>query len=304
MGTTYHITLVSESPDWAADQLMSDIDSVLERVNDQMSTYRPDSELSRFNRYAAFAPFSVSPDTALVVEEALRLGRMTGGALDVTVGPLVNLWGFGPDGRPERVPTQREIEHTRQRTGLNKLFTSTHALQKREPTLYVDLSAIAKGYGVDVVADYLRDQGIDNFMVEIGGELRTMGFNHKRLDWRIAVEKPVQGSRAIQRIVTPKNNGLATSGDYRNYFEQDGIRYSHTIDPATGKPIDHRLVSVTVVHPSAMTADGLATALMVMGPERGLEFARSKRLAVLIMVKTNQGFVEYNTPEFSPFLVD
>lgn len=304
MGTTYHITLVAEAPEWNAETLKSDIDKLLERVNDQMSTYRPDSELSRFNRYAALAPFSVSGDTALVVEEAIRLGRLTDGALDVTVGPLVNLWGFGPDAQPERVPTQQVIEQTRLRTGLDKLFTSAEALLKREPKLYVDLSAIAKGYGVDVVAGYLREQGITDFMVEIGGELRTMGSNERGVGWRIAVEKPAQGERAVQRVIAPQDNGLATSGDYRNYFERDGVRYSHTIDPATGKPINHRLVSVTVVHPSAMTADGLATAIMVMGPDKGLEFARSEYLAVLMLVKTDQGFVEYNTPAFTPYLVN
>ncbi|KAB0670970.1 FAD:protein FMN transferase ApbE [Aeromonas veronii] len=305
MGTYYSIKVADSSITDPA-KLQAEVDVLLERVNDQMSTYRPDSELSRFNLSRDNKPVVVSRDTARVVTEAIHIGRESQGALDVTVGPLVNLWGFGPDKKPTKVPSDELITQTRQKTGLGNLhvITSVDAdtLQKDIPDLYVDLSAIAKGFGVDKVAEYLESLGARNYLVEIGGELRINGVNGKGHPWRVAIEKPTAGTGTVQEVIVPGDNGVATSGDYRNYYELDGQRFSHTIDPRSGKPIQHRLVSVTVIHPSCMTADGLATVFMVMGTEKSLAYANERGLAIFVITKTDNGFEEAYSDAFKPYL--
>nr|WP_145555836.1 FAD:protein FMN transferase [Yersinia canariae] len=304
MGTSYSIKYMSDSATLSPEKLQQEIDRELEQVNNQMSTYRPNSELSRFNKSQQVdTPFPVSFATAKVVREAIRINRLTDGALDVTVGPLVNLWGFGPEGRPNVVPTDAEIDKRREWVGIDKLAVENGTLIKRIPELYVDLSAIAKGYGVDVVAEYLEAQNINNYMVDIGGEVRTRGNNGENKPWRIAIEKPVAGSeQSAQEIIEPGRMAIATSGDYRNYFEQNGVRYSHTIDPGTGRPINHRLVSITVLDPSCMTADGLSTGLGVLGPERGMALANLLGIPVFMIVKTDEGFEEHFSESFKPYL--
>lgn len=305
MGTYYSVKVVGAG-DSQAEVLQAEIDRRLELVNDQMSTYREHSELSRFNQYRDQAPFKVSSDTARVVTAALQLGRDSNDALDVTVGPLVNLWGFGPDARPTHIPTDEQLAETKAETGLAHLSVITKAdgdyLQKSLPGLYVDLSSIAKGFGVDVVSEYLSEQGLTNHLVEIGGEVRTSGLNAHGQDWRIAVEKPGQGESMVQQVVALANTSVATSGDYRNYYELDGERVSHTIDPATGHPIRHRLASVTVIHPSCMIADGLATALTVMGTDKALAYAERHGLAVYLLTKTDDGFRVDMSEAFKKYL--
>ncbi|WP_102797492.1 FAD:protein FMN transferase [Bowmanella denitrificans] len=301
MGTTYHIKFVNHQG-LDEQQLQADIDAALALVNKQMSTYDPDSELSRFNQWQSSEPFPLSAQTLSVMREAKRLGQISAGKLDVTVGPLVNLWGFGPKARPEHVPEQQVIDAAKAQTGLEKLHLHADSASKSQPDLYVDLSTIAKGYGVDVVADILDDRGLHDYLVEIGGEMRLSGQKANGSAWRVAIEKPLSGERAVQQIISVGNNAVATSGDYRNYFEENGVRYSHLIDPTTGYPIQHNLVSVTVVHPSSMTADGLATAINVMGAEQGVAFATEHKLAVLLITREKDGFKAYNSPEFEPFL--
>ncbi|KOO02493.1 FAD:protein FMN transferase [Vibrio nereis] len=302
MGTTYNIKYISGEGIPAPDDLQKEVDRLLEEVNDQMSTYREDSELSRFNQHSTSEPFSVSTQTATVVKEAIRLNKVTLGALDVTVGPLVNLWGFGPEARPEIVPTDADLAERRAKTGIEHLQVSGNLLQKEIPSLYVDLSTIAKGWGVDVVADYIQSQGVVNYMVEVGGEMRLKGVNREGVPWRIAIEKPSVEERAIQEIIEPGDMAIATSGDYRNYFERDGIRYSHIINPETGKPISHKVVSVTVLDKSSMTADGLATGLMVLGEVKGMQVAQEHNIPVLMIVKTDDGFEELTSEAYKPFI--
>ncbi len=302
MGTTYNIKYINSDNIPSSEILHKEAERLLEQVNDQMSTYRPTSELSRFNRYQGAEPFDVSPETALVVQEAIRLHKLTLGALDVTVGPLVNLWGFGPEARPEAIPSQEELDRRRANIGIEHLTANGNQLQKAIPQLYVDLSTIAKGWAVDVIANYMESQGVSDYMVEIGGEIRMKGKNREDLGWRIAIEKPDVNQRVIQQIIEPGDMSVATSGDYRNYFEHDGIRYSHIINPTTGKPINHKVVSVTVLHPSSMTADGLATGLMVLGEEAGLNVANKNQLAVFMVVKTEHGFKEVYSDAFSRYL--
>lgn len=300
MGTHYTVKVVDPDGEFPLESARVDIDALLRAANAAMSTYDPNSELSRFNADRSTEWQPVSPDLALVVAEAIRIGQATGGALDVTVGPLVNLWGFGPEIGEREVPDAKRLQETRRRVGLGHLSVRTDppGLRKGIPELYVDLSAIAKGYAVDKLSEYLLARGFGSFMVEVGGEVRVSGANGEGVPWRIGVESPTPGGRAVQRVLQPGVSGLATSGDYRNFFEAEGKRYSHTLDPATGRPVEHRLASVTVLHASAMTADGLATALMVMGPEAGLAFAAEQKLAVYMISSGATGFEESYSPAF------
>lgn len=302
MGTTYNVKYLPQKDAPSREQFQREIDRLLEEVNDQMSTYRKDSELSRFNQSRSSDSFTVSSQTATVVKEAIRLNALTMGALDVTVGPLVNLWGFGPEARPEVVPSDTELAERKAMTGIEHLKVEGNSLQKDLPNLYVDLSTIAKGWGVDVVADYMQSQGIKNYMVEVGGEIRLKGHNREGISWRIAIEKPDVNQRAVQEIIEPGNMAMATSGDYRNYFEREGIRYSHIIDPRTGRPIHNKVVSVTVLDKSCMTADGLATGLMVLGEEKGMQVAEKENIPVLMIVKTDDGFKEFTSSAYAAYV--
>jgi len=306
MGTTYNIKVVATIEQVETLKLHEKIEAVLKQVNQQMSTYIPDSEISVFNKSQSTEPVEISAGFARVLAESIRLGKLSGGKLDITVGPLVNLWGFGPKHSPETVPSDEALASARARIGLQYLHLDGRQLSKSIPNLYIDLSTTAKGYGVDIVAELIEDNGIGNYIVEIGGEMRLKGFKHTGELWAIAIEKPILDpsgvQRAIHEVVIPKDNAVATSGDYRIYFEADGQRFSHIIDPATGKPINHHLVSVTVITPSSMTADGLSTTLMVMGAEQGMAFAQQHGLAALFISKTDHGFTEQFTVKFKQYL--
>jgi thiamine biosynthesis lipoprotein len=313
MGTTFSVKALKpaeleSTPTSKLNLLLSnDIGEILEKVNRQMSTWLEDSEISRFNRYRETGWFNVSSDTALVTAEALRVSRLSGGAFDITVGPLVNLWGFGPEkiNADRQIPTDEQINGAMQKIGCQKLAARSvpPAIKKEIPELRCDLSAIAKGFGVDKVAEYLESRGYGNYLVEIGGEVRVKGINLKGTPWRVAIAAPGPGGESpYQKIVLLKNTAMATSGDYFNYFEKDGVRYSHTIDPVTGRPITHKLASVTVIHDSCMTADALATALDVMGPEKGYELAVKENLPVFLVIREGNAFVEKMTPQFKRLL--
>lgn len=299
MGTTYNVKYTSHAATPSPEAMQAEIDAVLASINSLMSTYDDSSELSRFNQWQSSEPFPMSAETLTVMKEALRLGELSDGVLDVTVGPLVNLWGFGPQATPEKVPSAERIAEARSMTGLDKLHLGDGFASKSVASLYVDLSTIAKGYGVDRIAELLASYDLVNYLVEIGGEMRVAGVKANGQAWRIAVEKPVSHQRAVQKILTIGNNAIATSGDYRNYYERNGVRYSHLIDPRSGYPIDHNLVAVTVVHPSSMTADGLATALNVMGKDDALALANQQGIAVLLIVKEQESFKEYTSDAFN-----
>ena len=297
MGTTYNVKFVSVD-DVDTEKLAQQIEQSLIDINLLMSTYIQDSELSKFNRWSSIEPFPMSAQTLDVLNEAKRLGDMSEGLLDVTVGPLVNLWGFGPQSRPVKIPTKALINVTRQLVGINKLKVGASWASKTVPALYVDLSTIAKGYAVDQLAELLGTHEITNFLVEIGGEMRLSGIKASGTPWKIAIEKPETDQRSVQKIISIGTNAVATSGDYRNYYETDGVRYSHLINPNTGYPISHNLVSVTVIHPSSMTADGMATALNVMGKEKALALAENFNIAVLLITKEKDGYTEYTSTKF------
>jgi len=301
MGTTYSVKWVDTDLK-RAESLHPLIDAKLVEINQQMSTYIKDSELSSFNQSPAGTEVKASDQLFEVLSLAHAISDETDGAFDITVGPLVNLWGFGPEGRIIKAPDNDEIVTLRERIGYQKLKLADSRLIRKEADIYVDLSAIAKGYAVDQLAKLLEQNGIEQYLVEIGGELRAKGEKPGQQPWRIAIESPQAGERGVQRIVQVRDVGIATSGDYRNYFEQDGVRYSHTIDPATAKPISHNLASVTVLSPQCAKADAYATAYSVMGPEAAYEHAIKHNVAAFFLIKSGNAFIEKMTPAFEPFL--
>lgn len=301
MGTSYSVKIAQVPESRGAAQLRQEIEDVLEDVNAHMSTYRPDSELSCFNRARDVDWLPASESLVEVVDEALAISEMTDGAYDVTVGPLVNLWGFGPDFEVLDSPSEQELTEVRRHVGYKLLHTRQMPpeIRKDDPRVYVDLSSLAKGYGVDRVAEHLESAGVGSYLVEIGGELRGRGRHPRGTPWRIGIETPTPGERSVFSIIGLEDLSVATSGDYRNYREVDGRRLSHIIDPYSGRPIEHAAVSVTVLDPSAMRADALATALLVLGPELGYRLAEAREIAAMFIVKKGAGFDDLKTPAFA-----
>jgi thiamine biosynthesis lipoprotein len=270
-----------------------------------MSTWRKNSELSKFNAFKKKTWFKVSHATANTVKKALKIGDLTHGAFDVTIGKVVNLWGFGPTKKPVKVPPKKVLQEALASNGYKKIEVrlTPPSLRKSNPNLYVDLSGIAKGYGVDIVAEHLESVSIHSYMVEIGGEMRLKGEKPGKQAWKIAIERPQVGTRAIHQILSPRNHGLATSGDYRNFFEDKGQRYSHLIDPRNGYPIKHRLVSVTVIADTSLEADAFATAFMVLGLNEGLAIAKKQKMAVMFLVRDGESFKDIHTTQFTQYMV-
>ncbi|MGB1292924.1 MAG: FAD:protein FMN transferase [Pseudoalteromonas sp.] len=303
MGTTYHIKAYAKQDKLDSLNLLPEVNQLLKDVNQSMSTYIKDSEINNFNRIPAGQVMPISADFRAVVAESIRLGESTK-TLDVTMGPLIDLWGFGPDKKPTKRPTDEALASMIAKIGVDKLKLTEQGLAKTIDGLELSFSATAKGYGIDKVAELLESHGITDYMVEIGGELRISGKKPNAKEWRIAIEQPdaEPGTRKVHRILAPGNNGMATSGDYRIFYEMDGVTYSHLIDPVTGMPTRHDLVSVTVLHPSAMTADGLATALTIMGMNKAQAYAEKNDLAVYLIAKSKDGLVTYSSPAFKPYL--
>lgn len=302
MGSSYHLSLVAPAEGLPLDA-QQQVERVLAEIDQQFSTWRDDSELARFNQQQTTEPVAVSAELVVVAQEALRLGQLSHGALDVTVGPLLKLWGFDRHQQPQNLPDDAAIASARALTGLDKLLVTDATLAKRLPQLSLDFSALVAGHAADRLATLVEGWGVNHYLLEVTGEMRVKGVHPAGRPWRIAVEKPIAGSgRSVERVVELRDVGVATSGDYRNFYEVDGRRYSHTINPQTGKPIDHLMVSVTVLHPSAMTADGWATALMAMGPDQAKLIAEQQRLAVLLILKQDGSFIEWSSSAMTPYL--
>ncbi len=304
-GTTYHINVVLPEDQARLQTLADGIDKALKGVDSSMSTWRADSELSTLNRQADQSEWTqLSPALFEVVQRAQEISAMTDGAFDVTIGPVVNLWGFGPEARLERAPSEAELAERLAVTGWEYLeLDADNRSIRTERAQYIDLSGIAKGYGVDVVARYLDSEGVQAYLVEIGGEVRANGRKPGGEAWRLAVEEPSEGARQVSKIVALTGMAMATSGDYRNYYESQGQRYSHTIDPDTGKPVGHNLASVTVLADDCMTADALATAFTVMGYERAARLATRENIPAYFIVRGDNGFETRQTPAFSSYVV-
>ena len=298
MGTTYHVTLVADQP--APDDLAEQIDQLLNVVDRSMSTYREDSEISTFNQISPHQQQTISNEFAQVLRVSQQVWEQTNGAFDPTVGPLVDLWGFGPVPTDDVVPDDSLIQLALESVGFGSVVLDGSILIKTKP-LSLDLSAVAKGYAVDQVADLLESLALPDYLVEIGGELRASGSNPEGQSWRVAIETPALMSQ-IQNIVAVHDAAVATSGDYRNYFERDGIRYSHTIDSRTGRPITHRLGSVTVIAKTCAEADAWATALMVLGEEAGMALANRHSMAVYMLVRANNDFQALSSEAFTNYV--
>jgi thiamine biosynthesis lipoprotein len=301
MGTSYNITVVTDAgrfPDGVEDA----VSELLDQLDQSMSTYKPDSELNRLNRLMVGEELSVSADLWQVLQGAQHIHALTLGAFDPTVGPLVDLWGFGPEDTGDKVPSELEITALLPKVDLGQLLLASDNKVSKVAAIDLDLSAIAKGYAAQQVAALLRTRGFKNFLVEVGGELQLAGHNRNGTHWRIAIEAPNLLQGGVEKVIAVTDMGVATSGDYRNYFEREGVRYSHTIDPRTGKPITHNLASVTVLADTAGVADALATAFMVMGAEKTLELAKQRDIPVYLLVKTDDGFHASYSEAFKPYL--
>lgn len=333
MGTSYHVSYVATLFNHPVKKVSARVHEALADVDRRMSTYKADSELMQFNRAPVGKPFNVSPDIVQLVIEAEEISRMSNGAYDITVGPLVNLWGFGPthwdkpgkettdseagvltnapefvqwmvNHYPGQLPSEEAIAEALAKVGYQSLKADpVKSTLTRFKPLFVDLSSIAKGYGVDQAAAALREQGINDYMVEVGGEVLVKGVKPNQQPWRLAVIGPEMGQNGVSALVEPGDKALATSGDYLNFFEVDGKRYSHTINPATGWPEAKRVAEVAVIADTSARSDALATMLMVLGDEKGLELANRLGIAARFAYYTESGFATVTSEAFKPYLV-
>lgn len=310
MGTSYHITLRATAQD--VKTIKSAIDARLNEVNQSMSTYVEDSTISKFNRLPSNQPLTIDADFKQVLNDSRTIFLASGSSFDPTVYPLVELWGFGSRMSVERLqspPSEEEIHALKDTIGLDKIVLTGDKIHKTHDGVGLDFSAIAKGYGVDVIASVLSTQyGIKDYMVEIGGEVATKGKNDKGKAWTLAIDAPIKDSTTQDRKVfttlrqpDAKTLHIATSGGYRNSVEYNGVRYSHTISPTTGKPVAHAAPSVTVIHDSVALADGWATALSAMPYEKALATANQHQIKALFIIENpdNTGFKMVKTQALS-----
>ena len=303
MGGTFSVKIVTPKNELETPGLQHvdrALRATLDRIEGLMSTWDRDSELSRFNRLTSLEPFALSPETFDVFKWSIDVGRLTGGALDVTIGPLVDAWGFGPGGARNALPTNQEIARLRESTGLDRIVLNPAArtVRKTVPDVRCDLSSVVPGYAADRLSSELSNRGFTDFLVDVGGEVLTRGRNEAGTAWQVAIERPAPNSDAIQRLVPISNLAITTAGDYRKYREVDGQRVAHILDPRTGRPLTHRLASVTVIDQLAVRADAFDTALMVLGTNEGMAVATKLNLAALFIERTDEGFSERATPRF------
>ncbi|BCE02349.1 FAD:protein FMN transferase [Marinicellulosiphila megalodicopiae] len=305
MGQVSYRVLVVTTPS-SQQSIQSGIDAQLDSVVELMSTYESDSQINQFNDSPLNEAFKLDQKTFDVLALSQKISEQTQGAFDITVGPLVDLWGFGPKAKPEQIPDPMQIMQSFNLIGYDSIVLDEKSLSAtKKQYRRVDLSAIAKGYAVDEIAHYLESKNINSYMIEVGGEIRLKGVKPNGNKWRIAIEIPQSDlNQQIQTTLSLTDISMATSGDYRNFFELDGVRYSHTIDPKTGYPINHHLASVTVLSEDCATADAMATALMVMGGEDGLKFANEHNISAYFIVKTKQGFDQFESSAYQQYFAE
>lgn len=302
MGTTYHVTIVADQP--APADLAEQIDRALSAVDQSMSTYKSQSELSQFNRLPLSEQVKASDQFWAVLQTSEKIWRQSAGAFDPSVGPVVDLWGFGPQASQDRIPEDSEIAAALENAGFEHLlFNRSEQAISKQKAIALDLSAVAKGYAVDQVAELLEMLALPDYLVEVGGEMRLSGSNPEGNPWRVAIELPSLMPQ-VQQVIEIHSGAVATSGDYRNYFEKEGVRYSHTIDPRSGKPITHNLASVTVIADHCADADAWATALMVLGEEEGIRIANQYAIPAYMLVREGDGFRVISSTAFEPYLQD
>jgi len=291
MGTSYTVQVAALPASMEAEALSERIDTLLGRLDKEVfSTYAPGSELSRLNRHPVGVPFEASAEMLAVLSLAQEISELSGGAFDVTVGPLVNLWGFGPDLGPEgdRIPDPSSLAQALALVDYSALIiNASRAEVIKTAAVAVDLSAIAKGFAVDEVALALEDEGVNDYFIEVGGELKMSGRKPDGSDWIPAIETPDPEQSSIYEIIHSRGEtlSLAGSGDYRNYFETDGVRYTHEIDPRTGRPVQHNLAAVYVIDSQAARADALATAFMILGLDAAKQLAAGLEQPVYLIYR-------------------
>lgn len=305
MGTTYTVRAVEPPGGVDPHALRIAVDDVLARIDSQTSAYRSDSDVSKFNASTSTEWTPAPAELAAIVRIAKEVSALTDGAFDITVAPLVQAWGFGPGSPPPASPAESLLTAMIERSGDAKLHVRAQppALRKDDSALSIDLNGIAPGYAVDLIAEQLVRMGVERFLIELGGEVRARGRNAQGEWWRVAVERPMDAGRAPYAIVQLENLAVTTSGEYRRSYERDGRRYSHTIDPHTGRPIDHSLASVVVIGARAAEIDAWATALNVLGPEHGHALATKLDLAALFIERRGATLTHRATPRFSPHVV-
>ena len=306
-GTQYGITVIGDHPGGSA-KLEQDAMQVLNRINDEISTFNKNSELYKFNDFQSTEPYPVSEDTALMIIESMRVGKMLNGVMDITVGPLVDLWGFGHIKKEEGfIPSDDEIAEAKKLVGLDKIHLefnySGSTLRKDHPGMRVDLATIGEGYAADQLAKMLDYRGINNYLVHVAGAMRSKGFNASGAPWKIVIEEPEDTIGKPHALIDIHNMAVSTAGSYRNYFEKNGKRFSHAINPNTGAPISHNTVSVTVIGDSATFTDAIDTGLLVMGADQALVFANENNIAIYCLVKTKDGFKARYSRAFKNYLV-
>ena len=298
MGSHYSLKYVPGSETPEPEALKVEVEALLGQIDEQLSTWRSNSSTSEFNLLPA-GRCQVVPESMLeLVAVGQQLSASSAGAFDLTLQPLLELWGFAYQSRAERVPTAEQIAAVRQNIGQQYLRIDGRKLCK-DVALQLDFNSIAAGYSVDLIAQHLAKAGIKSYLLDVTGELKGVGRKPDGSHWHIAIEAPRDDQQVVQLILTLDGQGVSTSGDYRNYFEQDGRRYSHTLDPLTAAPISHNLASVTVVDPSTLRADGLSTLLMVLGPQRGFDFAEQQGVAAFFVTRVEQGFEVKGTSTFN-----
>ncbi|WP_075181287.1 FAD:protein FMN transferase ApbE [Pantoea sp. 1.19] len=307
MGTVWRVNVAGIDAARAA-ALRQKIQQQLDADDQELSTWKADSALSRFNQYRGSEPQRVSENMADIITLSLRIGRKTDGAMDITLGQLVNLWGFGPVKAPPTTPDPQAIAAAKADTGLQYLRViqrdDGQYLQKTLPALSVDLSTVGEGFATDHLARLMEQEGLTNYLVSVGGAVLTRGSNSGGRPWRVAIQKPTDRENAVQARIDLQGHGISTSGSYRNYYELDGQRISHVIDPRTGRPITHKLVSATVIATTALEADGWDTGLMVLGLEQAKAVALREKLAVYLISKRGDRFESWMSPQFAAFLIE
>ncbi|MCP1479817.1 thiamine biosynthesis lipoprotein [Pseudomonas chlororaphis] len=301
MGSTYSIKYVRRAGLAAPSEVQAQVEQILAQIDRQMSTYRSDSDIERFNDLPANSCQAMPAAVLRLIEIGQQLSRDSQGAFDLTVEPLLNLWGFGPQGRGEAVPSDTALAQVRQRVGYTHLRIEGDQLCK-DAAVEVDFNSIAAGHAVDRIAARLAEMGIDSYLVEATGELKAVGRKPDGSAWRIALEEPRDDRQLAERVIAVDGYGVSTSGDYRNYFQRDGQRYSHAFDARTGRPVEHGLASVTVIHPAAVMADGLSTLLLILGPERGWDYAEKHDIAAFFVIRADTGFVTRSNRAFDRLL--
>lgn len=307
MGTTYEIKLAGVRMEGEAlATIQRRVDDELIAVNAAMSTYISDSEISRFNRRPGGIPMEIGDRFRDVMERSFDIFEQTGGVFDPTLGVLIDLWGFGAGSTPGApAPAEEEIGESLEKMGFDRIRLTPGGLSKEEDGLEINLSAIAKGYGVDRIAALLEAEGFRNVYVEIGGELVCRGLNANGVPWRIGIQIPEpEAEEMAMRVLSLRNRALATTGDYRNFLGEDGRRRHHVLDPRTGRPVEHRLASVSVLAADCMTADAIATALYVMGAEEGMAWLEGvPEVDALFIDRDTDGFILTATPGFEETLI-